>query len=247
MRKYKRIILGLMTVLITSCSGVTGVYYLNKYNAEKVNTIIVLNEDNTYLYVNRFPPLGFYHRIYNRGTYIKKGKKIILNSFKQLKNDTFFSVKESVDSTIGDSLKFIIHNPSYENEMYFQSNVSARIFVNNKYEIGGFKFNSETTVKTNKVKEEVNYLDIELLGVMYKRYFIHNKKTNVFEMTFNRNDKLDSLSNIRHSYFDNETLIIDNKSEHKLVMMNGAILTKDKCKECDTSNVFKHNFLEGIR
>jgi hypothetical protein len=228
-----------MFLLFASCTSISGVYYSNNINGEYVNTVLVLRQDKTYHYVGITIPLGFTHRIYNDGTYKKKGNKIILNSYNKLKNDSFYFVKEYIDKELVDSVKFIIVDKSLDKGIDRGLNNSIRIFINNKYQVGRFKRSSNSQIFKDSFKLPVKFWDIEFSGIAYKRYYTNNR-SNVFEITFNKHDKLDSLKNIFGSYFENEEMTI---KKNKLEWFNGFLLVKDKCKVCDTSIIFKKNFL----
>lgn len=247
LKYFLKALLVLYIILCNSCRSTfqAGKFYkVGDYYGTTTNSVLVLNKDKTYIYVSRHLPLGFSHRFYNSGIYhIKKGR-IILNSYNQLSNNGYYSIKERIDTTINNKIKFTIsRNPN--DTLLFYPHLDCRIFVNNKFVIEGFKQGMNTSKATNELAEAIRFFDIELSNVMYKRYHIVNKEANVFEINFYKRAELDSLKNHLGAYFDNVVYII--KSKDTLYNEYGAELVRDKCQECDTSVVFKNAFFSNLK
>lgn len=233
-------------LVVLSCNTPQGRYYLKNEQGEYINHVLFLNKDKTYSYVARIPDLGSYNRIYNNGSYSLKGNMIILNSFNQLKNDSFYEIKEYEDKDLIDSIKFILVNP-FAKKNWIYGSPRHRIFINDFFELGGENFgrDSFSSLIIKKPNTELKTMDIEFYDVMYKRYYTKNKMSNVFEITFNGREKLDPFRNIYYSYFDNKIVKIKS-SDTLIIEKSNLTLVKDKCVRCDTSQKFKRNFIDGI-
>jgi hypothetical protein len=210
-----------------------GSYY--RFDSLGKNEYIKLNSDGTYEYKERWLYLSKCVILSNEGRYKIKNNKLILKSYNQLNPKFTYKVKETFDSKLKDSLKFIIHKPLNDTLMDM-SKTKFRIRINSKA-IGTFIYQDFVEEFKFKYDSEIpKYFDYELSGTMYKRYFI-KRHSNVFEIVFFNKDKIDSTKNVFCSYWDNEIFYF--KSDSEIGLDNRTSLKYDFCKGCDTMQKFK--------
>lgn len=235
---------------IASCKSISsGKYYLNEFGGDVFNEVLILGDDHTYFYVERLRDNRMNaSRVYNAGVYKynRTQRRLYLTSFNRLNNGIPVSLMCDFDSILKDTIKLRFKNI---NTLLTNANIKRipwRLHIDDEIMSWEFGMPEEFIAPNSILKNRGKYLNIEIGGVMSERLYFGDSKCNVFIFTFNDTlPSIDSTKNIYNSFFDQREFYL--VSKNKIKEKSGYILTKNKCKVCDTSSKFRYKFLLNLK